>query len=261
MEASLIRSLEVQCRVVGALLLRELITRFGRHGLGMLWLVLEPMVFTLGVTALWYFGKMHTVSQLPIAAFALTGYSSLLIWRNAASRCAKAVEPNLALMYHRNVKVIDLMLARVLLEIVGSTASFAVLSVVFVAVGLINPPRDLSLVVGGWLMLAWFAVALGLTIGALSERSELIDRTWHIVTYLLFPLSGAAFMVDWLPVAGQNIVLWMPMVHAMEWLRHGYFGSVVRTHESAAYLTLANALLTLVGLALVRDAERRVQPE
>ena len=50
---SFLHSLAIQLRVIRALLMREVITRFGRHNLGVLWLVAEPMIFTLGVAALW----------------------------------------------------------------------------------------------------------------------------------------------------------------------------------------------------------------
>ena len=258
---SIARSLAVQGRVIHALLLREVITRYGRHGLGVLWLILEPMLFTLGVAALWYFAGANKVSAIPIIAFAITGYSSVLLWRNTASRCAKAIEPNLALMYHRNVKVIDIFLSRIILEIVGATASFAVLIAIFASAGFMNWPINIGLMLGGWLMLCWFGLALGLIVGAWSERSEVFDRVWHVLTYLMFPLSGAVFMVHWLPPAAQEVVLWLPMVHGTEWIRHGFFGQVVPTYENPAYFVVCNLLLTLVGLALVRESGRRVQPE
>ena len=259
--SGLLRSFAIQRRVIGALLLREVITRYGRHGLGTLWLMLEPMLFTLGVTALWSLTKLHTVSNIPIIAFAITGYSSVLLWRNATNRCSKAIEPNLSLMYHRNVKVIDLFFSRLLLEIVGACASFAALTAFFIFVGAIQWPQDLGILLAGWLMLSWFSIALGLIVGAFSERSETFERTWHIVTYLLFPLSGAVFMVHWLPKAAQEVVLWLPMVHGVEMIRHGYFGAVVPTYEDPAYFATANLLLTFIGLALVRETGRRVQPE
>lgn len=258
---SLFESLAVQRRVIGALLLREVITRYGRHGFGVLWLVFEPMLFTLGVTVLWHFANMHTVSDIPIAAFAITGYSSVLLWRNAASRCSKAIEPNMALMYHRNVKVLDIFLARIILELAGSTASFIVLVSLFSLSGAIQWPHDVVPVLEGWILLAWFSLSLGIVVGALSERSEAFERTWHIFTYLIFPMSGAVFMVHWLPKSAQDVVLWMPMVHGVEMIRHGYFGNIVPTYESPAYFATANLFLTLIGLALVRDAARRVQPE
>lgn len=260
-QTPLARSLAIQLRVIHALTMREVITRFGRHGLGALWIVLEPMLFTLGVAGLWYLAKLHTVSDIPIVAFAITGYASVLMWRNAASRCAKAIEPNLALMYHRNVKVIDIFLARIMLEWVGATASLVVLTVFFAGIGAMRWPGDLWPAIGGWLLLAWFSLGLGLIVGALTERSEAFERTWHIVTYLLFPLSGAIFMVHWLPKAAQEAILWLPMVHGVEMMRHAYFGDVVPTYENPAYFAAANLVLTLIGLALVREAGRRVQPE
>lgn len=260
-ETPLSRSLAIQLRVIHALLLREAITRYGRHGLGVLWLMLEPMLFTLGVAGLWYLAKLHTVSNIPIIAFAITGYSSVLIWRNTANRCAKAIEPNLALMYHRNVKVIDIFLSRIILEWVGATASLAVLTVMFASVEAMQWPRDLWPIIGGWFLLAWFSLALGLIVGTISERSETFERVWHVITYLMFPLSGAVFMVHWLPKAAQDAILWLPMVHGVEMIRHGYFGEVIPTYESPSYFAMVNLVLMLIGLALVRDAGLRVQPE
>jgi capsular polysaccharide transport system permease protein len=257
----LMKSWAIQRRVIFALLMRELITRFGRHNIGMLWLVGEPMLFTLGVAALWYLTNFHKHSNIPIIAFAITGYSAVLAWRNVANRSAKAVEPNLSLMYHRNVKVIDLFAARILLELVGATASLVILSIFFASIDLMTWPHDIFLVISAWLLLCWFGTALGLVVGAISERSETFERVWHVVTYLLFPLSGAAFMVDWLPTGAQKVVLWFPMVHGTEMLRHGYFGNVVRTHEQPEFLIVANLVITLIGMAMLTDIGRKVQPE
>lgn len=261
MYTSLRNAFAIQRRVVGALLLREIITRYGRHNIGVLWLVLEPMLFTMGVAGLWSLARLHTLTDIPIIAFAITGYSSVLLWRNAASRCSKAIEPNLALMYHRNVKVMDIFLSRVLLELVGGGASLIVLTIFFSTIGAMQWPQDIALVLGGLLLLAWFALALGFIVGAVSERSEAFERVWHIVTYLLFPLSGAVFMVHWLPRVAQDAVLLLPMVHGVEMIRHGYFGNMIPTYESPAYFAAINMLLTLIGLALVRETGRRVQPE
>jgi capsular polysaccharide transport system permease protein len=254
------RSLTIQGRVIYALLMREVITRYGRHNIGFMWLFVEPMLFTLGVTALWTATKAAHGSNLPIVAFAVTGYSSVLLWRNGATRCAKAIEPNLSLLYHRNVRVIDVLASRLILEIAGATISVIVITLVFVSIGWMTLPSDVLRMMVAWFLLSWFAVSLGLVVAAMSERSEMFDRIWHTVTYLIFPLSGAVFMVDWLPKAAQELVLWIPMVHGVEMLRHGYFGDAVRTHESVAYLMLANLFLLLIGLALVRETGRRVEP-
>jgi capsular polysaccharide transport system permease protein len=78
---------------------------------------------------------------------------------------------------------------------------------------------------------------------------------------LLFPLAGAAFMVDWLPPRAQEVVLLLPMVHGLEMVREGYFGGVVRTHYDVGYMATWSLVLTLVGLFLTREASRRVEAE
>lgn len=256
---SLRASLAVQQRVIGALLMRELITRFGRRNLGVLWLVLEPALFTLGVSALWSAAGMNQRSGLPIVAFAITGYSSVLLWRNAVTHSVHAIAQNFNLLYHRNVRVLDVFTTRILLEAAGATASFLLLAIVFTALEWIELPADPLTVVGGWLMLVWFGTGLALTIGAASAYSDLVTRFWAPVSYLLFPLSGAAFMVDWLPPRAQEVVLLLPMVHGVEMVREGYFGDVVRTHHDLGYMAMANLVLTLTGLLLARDAAGRVE--
>ena len=241
--------------------MREVITRYGRHNIGFLWLFLEPMLFTLGVTTLWTVIGVTHGSTLPITAFAITGYSSILLWRNCSNRAVKAIEPNLALLYHRNVRVFDVFAARLTLEIAGASTSIIVLTVLFTSIGWMNQPADILTAVTGWVLLAWFAFSLSLAVGAASERSEIIERVWHIFTYLMFPLSGAGFMVGWLPKPYQNIILYVPMVNGTEMIRHGYFGSVVRTYENPSYLILFNVILTFIGLALMRETGRRVEPE
>jgi ABC-type polysaccharide/polyol phosphate export permease len=241
--------------------MREIITRYGRHNIGFLWLFAEPMMFTLGVTALWSFAKTAHGSSLPIVAFAITGYSSVLLWRNMPGRCSGAIEPNLALMYHRHVKVIDIFAARILLEVAGTTASFITLGIIFTAIGWMKPPEDILKIMLGWLMLAWFGAALAVFIGALSARSEIVEKIWHPMAYLIFPLSGAAFMVDWLPTAAQKFVLLLPMVHGIEILREGYFGSAVHAHYDLAYMAIVNLCLTLFGLSQVRVVSRTVIPQ
>lgn len=257
---SLGQSWTIQLRVVGALLMREVMTRYGRHNIGFLWLFVEPMMFTLGVTALWSAAGLTHGSSLPIVAFALTGYSSVLLWRNMPSRCIGAIQPNLSLMYHRNVKVLDVLVARLVLEAGGATISFTILSLLFISIGWLEPPEDLLKVIGGWLMLAWFGMALALFLGAIAEQNEIVDKLWHPASYLLFPLSGAAFLVNSLPVDAQPYALWLPMVNGVEYVREGYFGSMIVAHHDLPYMAVFNAVLTFAGLSQLRKVAREVVP-
>lgn len=254
-------TLRIQLRVIDALLRREMLTRFGRHNIGFMWLFVEPMLFTVGVTLLWTATQSYHGSDLPISAFALSGYSSVLLWRNMPGRCIGALQANLPLMYHRNIKVGDIYVARLLLEFGGATISFASLAVLFIAIGWIDPPDDFLTVAAGWLLIAWFGSALAIGLGALSYISELVDKLWHPFSYILFPLSGAAFLVAALPRIAQDVVLWIPIVHGVELVREGFFGEKARAIYDLGYLLSANLILSVIALIVLRYVSRRVVPE
>ena len=257
---SFLRSWAIQRRVIGALLMREVITRYGRRNIGFLWLFVEPMVFTIGITLIWTATRSVHGSDLPIAAFALTGYSSVLVWRNMPSRLVNSIEPNLSLMYHRNVKILDIFAARLLLEGTGVGISFFVLTLFFAGIGWLGLPEDPIKVVFGWIMLAWFGSALGMFIGALSHRSALVDKFWSPLAYLLFPLSGAAFLLESLPPEFREWIMLLPMIHGVEYVRDGFFGSHFTPYYDMQYMATCNLVLTLFAFSEMRRASRNLVP-
>ncbi len=254
---SFLHSLSVQQRVIGALLRREILTRYGRNNIGFLWLFVEPMIFTMVLTAIWSVRRAGL--EIPVVTFAITGYPIAMIWRNSVSRSKSAISPNNALLYHRNVKVFDIFAARILLEITGSVASFFFLVMLFNFSGMIQPPEDLLKILFGILLTAWFGAALALVIGSLAERFEVVNRLWSPFSFFLFVTSGVFFLVDWLPPIAQKYILWLPTIHGVELVRDGYFGRLFNTHYNIAYLSFWNMFLSLLGLALLRQAGRNVE--
>jgi capsular polysaccharide transport system permease protein len=259
-QESLIGSLKIQSRIIHALILREILTRYGRHNIGFMWVFVEPMMFTLGVIALWTLLNLHKTA-LPLIPFTLSGYATVLLWRNTISRCGNAVEPNRALMHHRNVRVIDLFLSRIILEIAGASISFIILVFFFSVIGQIDPMDDILKMIIAWFLLAWFSLDMALIIGPLSVLNEAVERVWHVASYLFLPLSGGFFMVEWMPKKFQNIVLWVPTVNCTELFREGLFGIRVHAHYNLQYLTVVNILLMLPGLLLIRYIAARVEGE
>jgi ABC-type polysaccharide/polyol phosphate export permease len=132
---------------------------------------------------------------------------------------------------------------------------------VFASIGWISLPENLLQVLLAWLLLTWFGFSLAILLGSLSEQYEFIEKLWHPIQYLLFPLSGAAFMVDALPPTAQKYLLYLPMVNGIEMLREGYFGSTIRAHYDLSYMIFSCLLLTLLGLAQTQIVSRKVIPE
>jgi len=135
------------------------------------------------------------------------------------------------------------------------------LSLFFIFTGYMDPTEDLLVLVGAWLMTGWFGASLGLFLGACGEKSELIEKLWHPLAYLIFPLSGAAFIVDGMPPQARPAILLIPMVHCTEMVREAFFGSKIVSHYSVTYLLSWNLSLSLLGLSLERQLSREIVPE
>ena len=256
---TLCESFKIQCRVVWALILREIITRFGRHNIGFAWMFVEPMMFTTGITILWSFTGGHRHSSISSTAFALTGYSCVLLWRNMPALAESAVKMNLPLLYHRNVKMFDFFLARLLLQAAGATMSFIILGIFFTWIGLIHPPEDPLKVLIGWVMTIFFGMSLAIYIGALATQYHLVEKIWHPLSYITFTFSGSAFLVESLPPSFQKVVTWVPMVHGGECVRDGFFGSQFKAHYDLHYMALVSLLLLFLGLLETQKAARSLE--
>ena len=75
-------------RIIWALLLRELATRYGRENLGFLWVLGEPLLFCGSVSIMWSIIKPHYEHGIQIVPFVVTGYMPILLVRHTARNLA-----------------------------------------------------------------------------------------------------------------------------------------------------------------------------
>lgn len=259
--APLLGLLRDQARITGALMMREIYTRFGRDNIGFAWIIAEPAIFCLAVILLWSLIKHQGHAETPVVPFLLTGYMPLLLFRHMTGRLLRCMQANAALLYHRSITILTLYMARIGVEVLGTSAAFASCLVIFWFAGFVEVPDDPSMMLGGWLLYAWFAAATAIGVGALSERSEVAEKIWNPISYIMIPLSGTFYMVHWIPAEYRESLLWMPPINGVEMIRGGYFGPAVPTYFDPIYLIYVNLILTAVGLLFVKDARSYVEIE
>lgn len=259
-DTKLSESFAIQKRVINALLMREVITRYGRDNLGVLWLFVEPLLVTLFFILMWSGIHANQTSTLNIVAFSITGYPLLMMWRNGANRTMNAVNANISLLYHRNVRVLDTLITRLILEISGTTIAQIAIMAVFIVLGWIPMPTDIFYMLLAWGLMALFAVGLGLVLCSIAHYFEFFGKLWSSASILMMPLSGAFFFVHSLPPKIQEYALYLPMIHGSEMFRHGYFGSTVTTYEDPLFILQCDLVLIFLGLLLVKRFSQGVEP-
>lgn len=252
-------ALQIQGNVIGALIIRELHTRFGRENIGYLWIFAEPMLLAVAV------GALHSRQHVPITGgvrsvpFAIAGYTLFIMFRSMVSRAETLLEANRPLLNHRRVTIFDMLMARALLEAASTTLVLSLLLAGAWMLDLFDAPPDLLLMGGAVGLLAWFSFALSMIVTTMAHESPMAGRLIHPLLYLSMPLSGAFFTMLWVPPALRGVVAWIPTVPMFEMLREGMFEGYPPDYAGAAWPIACCGVLTLLGLAGLRILRPRVQ--
>jgi capsular polysaccharide transport system permease protein len=252
-------AVETQLRVLWALVLREVVTRYGRENIGILWFFVEPLMFIVGIVLLWSVFEHRYISTGSVAEFALVSYPTILMWRNTTGRVTKAIEVNRPLLHHRPIRPMDFFYSRIILEFASVTMTFIIIFVAFVILGIAHMPRDLLAMIFGWLMIAWFSFGFVLFMGALSEMNDVIDKISHVILYFMLPVSGAFIPTAVIPAGLRDYLLLFPLVDCVEYFRYGYYGDAMKTYFDLPYTIVANLFLTFFSLSLMVIAIRKIE--
>jgi capsular polysaccharide transport system permease protein len=249
---------DIQIRVIKALMLRELTTRFGRENIGFLWMMAEPLLFALLVGLLWRAMKGPFEYGLDIIAFVISGYIPLVLFRNSVSRAVQSFTANSGLMYHRQIKILDVIIVRFGIELLGTMMAYMFIGVVLYSFNLFPAPYDIGFFVMGWFYYALFTLSITLVIAPLSEMSEILEKLMPVTTYLMVPFSGAFFLASALTPEGLAVVLYSPPVHGMEMMRYGIFGPSIEPHYDYLYPLAFSLPCMALGLLLCRLVRGRL---
>lgn len=253
-----VSSVSQQFKIIGALLMREITTRYGREGLGFAWLIAEPLMFCIGVFIMWTIIKPAYEHGIKLGPLVMTGYMCLLLFRHMISISLGAVEGNIGLLHHRQITILHIFISRNLMEFAGTTAAFVVVYVILMALGQVSLPANWLLLYAGWLTTGWVAFGLALVFAGLAVRYEVMERLVPVLTYAMIPLSGAFFMVGWIPEQYREPFLLVPLPHGIEMVRGGVLGEFVHTYYHPAYAWAFGAVLIAAGLLLLADAKHRI---
>lgn len=251
----------VQLRVIHALMIRELTTRFGRENIGFLWIMLEPLLFAGLVGLIWHVTKGPTEHGIGVIAFVATGYIPITLFRHGVSRSVAAFTANSSLLYHRQVKVVDFILVRFVIEVIGGMMAYLFMGAVLVLVNEMPVPANIGLLIAGWLVYAFFCFSLCLIIAPLSEMSEVIEKFIPVTTYVMIPFSGLFYMLSWMTPQVREYLILSPFVNGMEMMRKGIWGDQVTAYYNVWNPIGCALIATMIGLILCRRVRRTLAVE
>lgn len=250
-------SWQVQKSVIYALFLREVAVRFSSGSLGYFWIIFEPfMQIAIFVTVkVMLFGNS---SVLDYPVFITLGFIGFNLFRHIVDRSLTSFPANKGLYAYKQVKPIDTIIARFMVELL---ISFTI-TVLFVAIGFYFDfdmnVENLAGVIVGFLWLMLFSLSFGLFASVLVVFSDSFQKVIKLILSPLMFISAVFYSMQDLPVLLQEILYYNPLVHFMEMLHANYFYALDDRFVDYNYMIIWTIVPLYLGLWLYRYLEKRI---
>lgn len=239
-------------------MLREIATRNIRAPGGYLWVLVEPVAAIALLSVIFAATGMHPSLGRSFAMFYATGFLPFTLQNGIAASVARSIPQSRPFLAYPVVGVMDVIIARGLLNLMTGTAVFVA---VLLGIDLVRGLGTLWDVPSLALSLATMA-ALGLGVGMLNcylfLEFPVWERVWSVLTRPLALLSGVLFTFEALPPGAREVLWWNPLIHGVGFARAGVYPSYGAEYASATYAFAVSGLLGLLGLILLSRHHRRL---
>jgi capsular polysaccharide transport system permease protein len=254
-----VRGVLIQLQVIHAILLREVRTRFGNHQWGYAWALIGPLLWVGAFAALYHLLGRMAPPGMSVMSFLITGIVTFEMFRNTSNQATGAISGNKGLLFYPQVRPLDLVMARSLLEGMTQIIVFAVL-LCGVALYEGRQPIDnvLTTITGVGLAIG-LGASLGLVSCCLSTMSPTFERIHGMVMRPMFWFSAVFYPIDSVPTGFRDALLYNPVVHAIELVRDGWFPGYQTRHIDPWYPAMWIICLFFLGLSLERVARRSLE--
>src|SRR5262245_52038782 len=241
-----------QLRVVGALILRDTRTRHGRSALGYLWAIAEPLSYVALMATLFTVLGRHPPFGSDNALFFASGILPFTLFAALSRSVSGAIEANRALLTYPNVKPIDTLIARAVLEF---STSIIVMIVMFGGITILHKvdgPAHIDTIAAAMLGLALLGFGVGMTNAAIEQVFPTWREIYSVLSRPLMVVTAVFFTLDSLPPSARDIVAYIPITHGVEFFRIGYYSGYRSSALDVAYLYECGLLMCLIGFACER---------
>jgi capsular polysaccharide transport system permease protein len=212
----------LQFRVVNAIAQRELRLRAAKGVMGIASVFVEPLVLILTFVLLRVFIRASASADYinPILWLAL-GFIPFFMFSDVALKALGGVSKSSDLYFYRRIKPLDTLLANALL----TTQIFGVLMLVIMAGVFIwewsFPVESLGLLISWFIIISVLGFGVGLNTLIVGHRLPIL--AWFMkmtVRRVLLWTSCIFFPISFIPDQFRGWILWNPLAHGVELMRH-----------------------------------------
>jgi capsular polysaccharide transport system permease protein len=247
-----------QSRIIVALMLRDLKTRYFGTEFGFLISIAWPLVHILILLAV-HGGLGRAVPYGDNAAlWFATGIVPFMAFSYMSRFILVGIVQNRPLLSFPKVKVTDLLFARAILETLSAGLVVIILITIFSIIGIDVMPRDPIQAVAA----LGACMLLGLGAGVINSIVAVAVHMWasgyRLLVIVLYLTSGVYFVPHALPETLRYFVWFNPLSHGIEWMRSAYYEGYGTEFISKPYILGFGAFWLCAGLLLERAVRGRL---
>jgi capsular polysaccharide transport system permease protein len=239
-------------RVLFALIVREMGTRFGRSWGGYIWAIVEPLGGILLLTLAFSFAFRKPPLGTNFALFYATGIIPFMLFSNVCNSVGQAIATNRGLLTYPVVRPLDAVLAKFLTSFLTLLVVGLLLYSGIIAFYRLPVSLDPAAVFNGFLLMGLLGLGLGTLNCVLFGFWPTWRHIWNVATRPLFIVSGMFFTFESLPPQAQTVLWYNPLIHAVGLVRSGFYGGYDAHYVSPGYVLSIAGISFLIGAYLLR---------
>ncbi|SFB05343.1 capsular polysaccharide transport system permease protein [Rhizobium sp. NFR07] len=242
--------LQTHSRVVSALLIREMSTRFGSKPGGYLWALLDPISHVAFLSVI-FMAIAHTPplgTSFPL--FFATGYIGFQFYQASAGYLNTAVTSNRSLLTYPNVAPIDTVSARHLLQLITTIMVGVCILWPLVATMRIQTSINYLHLMEAAIVGSTIALGAGLANNVLFIKYPLYEKIFGILSRPLFLISGIFYLPDALPPLARDAILFNPLAHIVMRFRMGFYPQYRAMGYDGEYVWTVALVMLFIGILM-----------
>jgi capsular polysaccharide transport system permease protein len=250
--------LKAQWRVLVAIMLRDLKTRFGGNEFGFLLSIGWPLTHILALLLInTWAGRAAPYGDSPALWFA-TGIIPYMAFAYMSRFIMLGIVLNKPLLAFPIVKISDILFARAIIEVLSAAVVILLVFAIFWAWGIDFMPLDLVQAAFAILSMMLLGLGMGIVNAIIATAVPFWITGYAILMILFWIVSGVLFVPDALPEIIRTPLSYLPMLQGVEWMRSAYYEGYGANILDKGYLVSFGLILLFVGLALERLVRGRL---
>jgi capsular polysaccharide transport system permease protein len=244
--------LRAQWRIIVALMLRDIKTRFGGSELGFLLAIAWPLTHILFLLA----ANSMLNRAVPYgengAVWFATGIIPFMAFSYMSRFISMGILQNKPLLTYPIVKVTDIIFARAIVEVLSAGLVILVLFTIFLTMGIDFTPRDIVQASFALLAMMFLGLGFGVVVATITGGIPFFATVYALSMIAIWISAGIFFVPDSLPEVARTALSYLPWVQGVEWMRSAYYDGFGDAILDKPYMISFAAVSLFLGLVLER---------